>query len=113
MLRTKEWSLAPWRAMLGPPLLSREPPRGPELDARVRDVVAEYLFRLAKDATANRSRGVARPSRRSVGRRPSSSLATSASFDTIRTSKRSHVRRSSASVTSTAWVTWPSTWRST
>ncbi len=50
MLRTKEWSLAPWRAMLGPPLLSREPPRGPELDARVRDVIAEYLFRVAKDA---------------------------------------------------------------
>lgn len=51
MLRGKGWSLDPWRAMLGPPLLSREPPRGPELDARVRDVVAEHFFRVAKDAS--------------------------------------------------------------
>lgn len=49
MLRGKRWSIEPWRAMLGPPLLSRESPRGAELDARVRDVIAEYLFRLAKD----------------------------------------------------------------
>jgi hypothetical protein len=51
MLHTKGWSLDPWRAMLGPPLLSREPPRGPELDARVRDIVAEHFFRVAKDAS--------------------------------------------------------------
>lgn len=49
MLRGKGWSIEPWRAMLGPPLLSRESPRGAELDVRVRDVIAEYLFRLAKD----------------------------------------------------------------
>lgn len=51
ILRKRGWSLEPWRAVLGPPLLSRSPPQGAELDARVRDVVAEYLFRLAKDAS--------------------------------------------------------------
>jgi hypothetical protein len=56
MLREKGWSLAPWRSMLGPPLVSRKPRRSTDLDARVRDVVAEYLYRVAKDVTESLAR---------------------------------------------------------
>lgn len=56
MLRGGGWSFEAWRALLGAPLFAPDTSTPAELDGRIRDVVAEYFFGVAKDPNEPLSR---------------------------------------------------------